>query len=150
MKTFSTAFNTAKNNKTESSPVWILKCPFVAGTVYLSDRVFSYTGITIKPWIRSWGTIDEDINSEIGMPQVSDFSVEIIIDPDEATDIHDLLWSETVETLDCELYLWFEGLTVATDPMVLMWTGNIIDFEVSKKEVEDLWRAYREEKGADQ
>ena len=28
--------------------------------------------------------------------------------------------------------------------------GNIIDFEVSKKEVEDLWRAYRDEKGADQ
>ena len=25
-----------------------------------------------------------------------------------------------------------------------------IYFEVSKKEVEDLWRAYREEKGADQ
>jgi len=27
--------------------------------------------------------------------------------------------------------------------------ANIVDFEVSKKEVEDLWRAYREEKGAE-
>lgn len=129
MKTFSSAFNTAKNNKTESSPVWILKIPFVAGTVYLSDRVFTYTGITIKAWIESWGTIDEDVTNEIGQPQVSDFSVNIIINPDEATDINDLLWSESVETLDCELYLWFEGLTVATDPMVLIWSGNIIDFE---------------------
>jgi hypothetical protein len=95
MKTFSTALNTAKNNKTESSPVWILKIPFTAGTVYLSDRVFTYTGITIKAWVQSWGSIDEDLSSELGMPQVSDFSVNLIIDPDEATDIHDLLWSET-------------------------------------------------------
>lgn len=128
MKTFSTLFNTEKNKKTGASPVWILKIPFVAGTVYLSDRLFTYTGITIKPWIYSWGTIDEDIVDEMGSPQVSDFAVDIIIDPDEATDIHDLLWSESVETLKCELYLWFEGLTVATDPMVLMWAGNIIDF----------------------
>jgi hypothetical protein len=27
--------------------------------------------------------------------------------------------------------------------------AGIIDFEVAKKEVEDLWRAYREEKGAE-
>ena len=129
MKTFSTLLNTEKNKKTGASPVWILKIPFVAGTVYLSDRLFTYTGITIKPWIYSWGTIDEDIVDEMGSPQVSDFAVDIIIDPDEATDIHDLLWSESVETLKCELYLWFEGLTVGTDPMVLMWAGNIIDFE---------------------
>jgi hypothetical protein len=129
MKTFSTLLNTEKNKKTGAAPVWILKVPFVAGTLYLSDRVFTYTGITIKPWIASWGAVDEDITDEMGSPQVSDFAVDIIIDPDEATDIHDLLWSEAVETLRCELYLWFEGLTVATDPMVLMWAGNIVDFE---------------------
>jgi hypothetical protein len=109
MKTFTTLLNTEKNKKTGAAPVWILKIPFVAGTLYLSDRVFAYTGITIKPWIADWGRIDEDITNEMGSPQVSDFAVDIIIDP--------------------ELYLWFEGLTVATDPMVLMWTGNIIDFD---------------------
>ena len=129
MKTFDTNFAIEKAKKTGASPVWILKIPFVAGTVYLSDRVFDYTGITIKAWVASWGKIDESIDDEMSSPQVSDFEVDLVIDPDEATDIHDLLWSESVETLDCELYLWFEGLTVATDPMVLMWSGNIVDFE---------------------
>jgi hypothetical protein len=129
MKAFTPLLNTEKNKKTGAAPVWILKIPFVSGTLYLSDRIFTYTGITIKPWIANWGKIDESISDEMGAPQVSDFAVDIIIDPDEATDIHDLLWSESVETLRCELYLWFEGLTVATDPMVLMWAGNIIDFD---------------------
>jgi hypothetical protein len=129
MRSLTTLFEAEKNKKIGAKPVWILKCPFVAGTLYLSDRVFTYTGITIKPWIASWGAIDEDLSNQLTMPIVSDFSVDIIIDPDEATDIHDLLWSEKVETIDCELYLWFEGLTVATDPMKLIWTGNIIDFE---------------------
>jgi hypothetical protein len=129
MLTLTAGFEAEKNKKTGASPVWILKIPFVAGTVYLSDRVFAYTGITIKPWIQEWGSIDENLSNDMASPIVSDFSCNIIIDPDEATDIHDLLWSEAVETLDCELYLWFEGLTVATDPMKLIWTGNIVDFE---------------------
>ncbi len=129
MRALTTLFEAEKNKKTGAASVLILKCPFVAGTLYLSDRVFTYTGITIKPWIASWGSIDEDLSNQLSMPIVSDFSVDIIIDPNEATDIHDLLWSEAVETINCELYLWFEGLTVATDPMKLIWTGNIIDFE---------------------
>ena len=129
MRSLTALFETEKNKKTGAKPVWILKCPFVSGTLYLSDRTFTYTGITIKPWIASWGGIDEDISGELSMPMVSDFSLSIIIDPAEATDIHDLLWSEAVETLNFELYLWFEGLTVATDPMLLIWTGNIVDFE---------------------
>jgi len=129
MRTLTTLFEAEKNKKTGASPVWILKIPFVAGTLYLSDRLFTYAGITITPWIASWGGIDEDISNSLTMPMVSDFSAGIIIDPDAATDIHDLLWSESVETLDCELYQWFEGLNVATDPMVKVWTGNIINFE---------------------
>jgi len=129
MITMTAGFTTEKNKKTGAAPVWILKCPFTSGTLYLSDRVVTYTGITIKPWIASWGRIDEDLTDKLTSPMVSDFSCDIIIDPDEATDIHDLLWSEAVETLNFELYLWFEGLTVATDPMILRWTGNIADFE---------------------
>jgi hypothetical protein len=81
------------------------------------------------PWIASWGGIDEDLSNQLTMPMVSDFSVDIIIDPDAATDIHDLLWSEAVETIDCELYLWFEGLNEVSDPPLLVGSGNIIDFE---------------------
>lgn len=130
MRTFTANLNTEKNKKTGAKPVWILKIPFASGTVYLTDRSFTYDGvITVKPWIKSWGQIDENISDELGSPQVSDFSCDIIIDPNEATDIHDLLWSEKVETIDCELYLWFEGLNTATDPMVQIWSGNIVDFE---------------------
>ncbi len=254
MRTLTTLFETEKNKKTGAKPVWILKCPFVAKTVYLSDRtvtylsatelmpyqvdrdfsagswwtntdlaaydetgdltitanainqdckldvanapttigkryrltfslanavgtwrIYDYSGVQLLgtttsaatqtidftaataggimilsnnvnssgdfdnfslkeicdtlPWISSWGSIDEDISNELSMPMVSDFSLSIIIDPDADPDIHDLLWSEAVETLNFELYLWFEGLTVATDPMILVWTGNIVDFE---------------------
>ena len=134
MKTFTTLLNTEKNKKTGASPVWILKIPFAAGTVYLSDRVFTITGWmspdpTIFPWIAAWGQIDEDIAGSLTLPMVSDFEVNINIDPDAATDIHTLLWGGTPETLKCELYLWFEGLDASIDPPVNFWTGNIIDFE---------------------
>lgn len=127
-------FEIEKNKKTGAKPVWILKIPFVSGTLYLSDRAVTITGwatpaIVTLPWIASWGSIDEDISSQLAMPMVSDFSVEIIIDPDAATDIHDLLWIEKVETIDCYFYLWFEGLDAAVDPPILKWVGNIIDFE---------------------
>lgn len=127
MLSMTAGWEAEKNKKTGAKPVWILKIPFVAGTLYLSDRVVTYTGITVKPWVTSWGQINEE-GGDLSTTRISDFSAEIIIDPAEATDIHDLLWSESVETLDCELYLWFEGLTVATDPMIKVWTGNIIDF----------------------
>jgi hypothetical protein len=128
MQTLTAGFTIEKNKKTGAKPAWILKIPFVAGTLYLSDRVLTYTGITVKPWISSWGKISENIAGGSASPRVSDFSASIIIDPAEATDIHDLLWSESGETLDCELHHWYEGLTVATDPMILKWTGNITDF----------------------
>ena len=83
----------------------------------------------ILPLIASWGQIDEDISNQLSMPQVSDFRADIIVDPDADPNIDDLLWTEAVETLDCELYLWFGGLDAATDPPKLRWTGNIIDFE---------------------
>ena len=133
MKAFDTNFEIEKNKKTGAKPVWILKCPFASGTLYLSDRIITVagwgTGPTTKPWIARWGEIDEDITDAMGSPQVSDYECDMIVDPNEATDIHDLLWSENVETIDCELYLWFQGLDASTNPPVLMWTGNIIDFE---------------------
>lgn len=134
MLSLTTLFEAEKNKKTGAKPVWILKIPFVSGTLYLSDRAVTITGwatpaIVTLPWIASWGSIDEDISSQLSMPMVSDFSVSIIIDPDAATDIHDLLWTEKVETIDCNLYLWFEGLNAVIDPPILKWVGNIIDFE---------------------
>lgn len=99
-----------------------------AGSYTISD--FSICEVTVvQPWIAAWGSIDEDLSNQLTMPMVSDFSADIIIDPDASPNIDTLLWSEAIETLDCELYLWFEGLNAATDPPILRWTGNIIDFE---------------------
>jgi len=130
MLSFTPLFEAAKNKKTGSAPVWILKIPFVAGTVYLSDRIFTITNwddppIVTLPLIARWGTIDDDISNGLSMPIVSDFSVDIIIDPNAASSIHDLLRGEPVGKLRCVLYQWDSDLDAATDPPFPRWTGNI-------------------------
>lgn len=136
MKTFPANFITEKNKKTGASPVWILKCPFPStGTIYLSDQTFTISGweggITTKSWVASWGQIDEDISGEIALSKVSDFSIDVINDPNASPDIKTILWnaSNNIETTDCELYLWFRGLDASIDPPQKMWVGNIVDFE---------------------
>lgn len=136
MKTFPSNFTTEKNKKTGASPVWILKCPFPStGTIYLSDRIFTVTGwdggITTKSWVSSWGQIDEDISENMSLTKVSDFNLDLIIDPDASPSIDTILWTDAnnIETTDCILYLWFLGLDASTDPPQEMWRGNIIDFE---------------------
>ena len=128
-------FASESNKKVGAAPVWILKCPFATGTVYLSDRVFSVSGweggITTKGWVKRWSAIDEDIASELASPLVSDMSLDFVIDPLAGSSIHDILWDDlnNVEKTDCELYLWFlgfEGLGVYPQ---IFWSGNIIDFE---------------------
>ncbi|MCK4786203.1 MAG: hypothetical protein KAV87_20770 [Desulfobacteraceae bacterium] len=128
-------FASELNKKVGAAPVWILKCPFATGTIYLSDRVFSVSGweggITTKGWVKRWSAIDEDIASELASPLVSDMSLDFVIDPAAATSIHDILWDDlnNVGKTDCELYLWFlgfEGLGVFPQTF---WSGNIIDFE---------------------
>lgn len=136
MKTFPTNFIIEKNKKTGASPVWILKCPFPStGTLYLSDQVFTVAswngGITTKSWVKSWGQIDENISgSELAISHVSDFSIDVIDDPNSTPNINTILWTaaNNIETTNLELYLWFVGLNPATDPPQLMWVGNIVDF----------------------
>lgn len=144
MKTLDAKFTLEKNRKIGAQPVWILKCPFAnTGTLYLSDNVFSVatweSGITTKAWVSSWGAIDENISFGAGTSQVSTFSVNLLIDQNTVTDIGDILWTaaNNIETIDCELYLWFNGLPGATNPPELMWTGNIVDFrQINDQEYE--------------
>jgi len=144
MKTLDTIFTLEKNRKIGAQPVWILKCPFAStGTLYLSDNVFTVdtwnSGVTTKSWVSSWGAIDENISFGAGVSQVSTFAVNFIIDQNTVTDIGDILWTvaNNIETIDCELYLWFNGLSGASDPPELMWTGNIVDFrQINDQEYE--------------
>jgi hypothetical protein len=135
MLSFPTNFEAEKNLKTGISPVWFLKCPFTSpGTRYISDRVFNIPGWdgspTTKSWVKSWTPIDENIDSGIASPIVSDMSLELINDPDDANNIEAILESASnnIETTDCELYLWFLGLDATTDPPQIMWVGNMIDW----------------------
>ena len=117
-------------------PVWILKCPFPStGTIYISDQVFTIAGwdggITTKNWIRRWGQIDEDIESQQAATRVSDLSLDLLINPADDPTIHDILWTEAngVETVNCELYLWFKGIDAGTSPPRMKWAGNIVDYK---------------------
>ena len=135
MKVFTTNFNTEKNKKTGASPVWIMKCPFPnTGTAYLSDKVFSVAswdgGITADNLVKNWGIVDEDISGAMSATKISDFSMNLL-NRQGVPNIDTILWDEAnlIEVTTCGLYLWFIGLNPATDPPVLMWSGNIIDFE---------------------
>ncbi|MBW2644596.1 MAG: hypothetical protein JRE23_00200 [Deltaproteobacteria bacterium] len=128
-------FASELNKKIGAAPVWILKCPFATGTIYLSDRVFSVSGweggITTKGWVKRWSAIDEDIASELASPLVSDLSLDFVIDPAATPSIDDILWdvSNDVEKTDCELFLWFLGFEGSGVFPETFWIGNIIDFE---------------------
>lgn len=134
MKIFPALFDTEKNKPAGIAPVWILKCPFASGTVYLSDQIFTVAGWDGGPttfaWVRDWGQVNENISGIIAAPMVADMSVKLIIDSAVSPNIESILDDPTnaPETTDCELYLWFMGLNAATDPPQLMWTGNMIDW----------------------
>ena len=134
MKIFPANFTVEKNRKAGAAPVWILKCPFASGPVYLSDMAFAVPdwngGITTLPWIREWGRIDEDIAEEMILTKVSDFSLKVLIDPHGSPNMEMILNNavNSIETTDIELYLWFRGLNAASDPPRVMWAGNIIDY----------------------
>jgi len=137
MKTFPANFITEKNKPVGASPVWILRCPFAStGTIYLSDQPFTLStwngGISTLSWVSGWGSIDENISgSQLAMSQVSDLSLSLINDQNVSPNIDTILWTaaNNIETIDCELYLWFIGLDEATNPPQKMWVGNIIDFQ---------------------
>ena len=134
MRTFPTNFVAEKNRKTGAAPLWILKCPFASGAVYLSDVAFDVAGwnggVTAAPWVRDWGRIDEDIAEDMALTKVSDFLVTVLIDPAASPNMETILNNalNSVETTDIELYLWFRGLNAATDPPQKIWSGNIVDY----------------------
>jgi len=137
MRTFPANFAAEKNRKTGAAPVWILKCPFTSGIIYLSDTAFAVPGwnggITTMPWIREWGRIDEDISEDMTLTRVSDFFLKVLIDPVASPNMETILGNvvNSIETTDIELYLWFRGLNAASDPPQKIWAGNIIDYRIS-------------------
>lgn len=141
MKSFPSNFIAEKDKPAGASPVWVLKCPFASGTIYISDQTFTITGWdggpTTLAWVRDWGSIEEDISGVLGTPLVASMDLRLINDPDDASNIEAILddAANSIETTDCELYLWFTDLDASTDPPQLMWTGNVVDW-VKEDELE--------------
>lgn len=124
MKTFTAAFAAEMYKYTGASPLWILT--FTAGgvTYYLSDTAFPCApwGITTKPWIKRWGTIEEGITSAIDEFKVADFSVDVLRDPDASPNIIDLVKTYNLKASAFSLYLWFYGIS---DPPQEMFRGYV-------------------------
>jgi hypothetical protein len=137
MKSFPSRFNLEKNRKIGAAPFWILKCPFPStGTVYLSDdetHVPSWNGgITTKSWVKSWGSMSENITNDLALVALSSFTLDAIIDQFGYPSLRTILdtAANNVESTDCELYLAFRDIIDRTDaPPQLMWKGNITDFK---------------------
>lgn len=134
MRTFTDDF-ALEAVKRSTTPLWIFKCEFSGGTQYLSDSAFSVPvwdgGITTKPWVSKWSTLNERIGLEISSTSLTQFDITMINDNDVSPNLDSILWNESnpVEADDVTLYLWFEGLNPATDPPYGMWSGSITDFK---------------------
>jgi hypothetical protein len=120
MKTFPAGYAAECAKKTGITPLWILKLTVGGVDYYLGDTPFAIPawqgGVTVLPWVASWGQISEGITGELGEIRVADLSVEVIIDPDATIDMDTLASTPDIEQSPCSLYLWFAGLDPATDP----------------------------------
>lgn len=134
MRTFPAAFITEKNKKTDLAPVWILRLTVGGIDYWLSDNLFGITvwngGIVVRPWIKSWGQLQEGISGGLDEFHVSDFSCSCLIDPDASPNMETLALTTTLEQSPAELYLWFHGLDKATAPPQRMWRGYIKDVSI--------------------
>lgn len=134
MKSLPAPYAAEKNRKRGAAPVWILKCPFSSGTLYLSDRTFVVPGwdggVTTKSWIKEWGELDEDLSGELSAPRVADFTVEILVDRNSSPNIEGLLWSKAqkIESVPCTLYQWFLGLDAAAAPPQKFQVFYVVDY----------------------
>lgn len=134
-------FDTAKNARTGSVPVWILRLTINAVDYFFSDCAFTIPATNIiadvgwpagvvvntQPLIGRWGRVRGEITGFLNEYKVSDFDVDIINDPDVAPNIKYLVQTYEIEESPAELYLWFLGLDAAYQPPRLKMRGYIED-----------------------
>ena len=133
MKTWPTSFNTEKNKAVGARPVWILRLPINSVDNYLTAfpiTIPSFATSTVwpqalevvaTPQVQSWGTIQTGIDGWLDEFQVTEFSVSLVVDP-QNVDFGSLLTSYAVEGNSVELYLWFRGLS---DPPQRIFQGYV-------------------------
>ena len=93
---------------TYAAPAWILKMVINSITYYFADSTLYIPswGITTKPWIKSWGSIQAGVDSSLGEYQVADLSVSLLTDPSASPNIETLALNYPLESSKAELYLY--------------------------------------------
>jgi len=129
MRNFPAAFADQKNLLQGASPVWIFK--FFAGGVpyYVSDNAFAVApwGITTLKWAEGWGTLQEGIGGTLDEFRISEFTLDLFIDPDAAPNMEALATGYVLEESPAFLYLWFYGCADAPQEM---FRGYIKEIEI--------------------
>lgn len=142
MRSFPTNFAAAKNTRAGVSPLWILKLVVNSATYYISDQAVTISGwnggVTTKPWISNWGSVQEQISGEVTEARVSDLRVSCLIDQSASPNIETLATATDIEKSAAVLYLWFVGLNATTDPPQEVFTGYVRDVAIPDDITVDL------------
>jgi hypothetical protein len=128
VKSFPLGFKDEVAKRRGARPVWILTFT-VAGAEYcISDMVIAiptwHGGITTKAWVTQWGEINEQVSGSLNEIRISDFSLSLLSDPDDVSNINHLATEHNLEAAQCRLYLWFIGIT---DPPQEFFRGYVRD-----------------------
>lgn len=123
-----------KDAVTGAAPIWILKLTVGGINYYLSDMTLTIAswegGITTKPWVSAWGSVQEGISNSLSEIRVADFSLTCLIDPNSASNMEILATDYVIEASPAELYLWFRGQDAAVSPPVMKFRGYVKDIEI--------------------
>lgn len=129
MRSFPSAFATAKNLKLGSSPVWILKLTVNSVNYYLSDHTFTVPswdgGITTLAWVSRWGSVLEQVSGVLSEIRIADLQLDCLIDTDASPNMETLATATDLEKSPAILYLWFAGLDASVAPPQEMFRGYV-------------------------
>lgn len=137
MRTYPADFTAKKNLLTGASPVGIFK--FTAGGIdyFVSDNAFLVPawGITTLKWVKTWGQIQEGISGTLDEFRISDFNLDILVDPDAAPNMETLTTTYPLEASTVSLYRWFLG---CADPPQERFRGYVNDVTIPDETVVEL------------
>lgn len=110
-----------------SFPCWIFRLTINNVDYWLSDHTFDVPGFCgpTLALVKSWGQIQSGVTGGLDEYKISDFSVDLLIDPDASPNLRTLANTYELEQYPVALYLWFHGLNAVTDPPRLKWKGYI-------------------------
>lgn len=129
MRSFPAQFTTQKNIAAGAKPVWFLQLAVDSGYVYISDRaiaIIDRTGAAqvTKAWVTNWGTIQDGVTGALGEYSISELTIAMLTDPEDAENIIHLIDNHDLETNLSYLCCWFEGIT---DPAQVFFVGYVND-----------------------